>query len=498
MYNRRILLPNANQDVQSGFSQKDELSSISPAKRLICLTLENDLKKFIIKNKKIPKIIDLRMGRLQFEGSEKIGEFFGSYYNLFNSVIEDYYEELNKNSICDSWFNNRNSILIGTKRLIESLGRIPKQTEYIEFASENKYYQRYNWLFDDYNTVIKYATGKSNTLRTKYREDEVINNIKLLAKHLGKTPSYRDYLEFAKENGLCTNIRYYQPWNYFIMKAGFEEYNKKYTKEEIEELFFRLKNKLGRVPLREEFEQEKGYPSAYLIDKYFGSYNNLLSLFELELNHRDKYEDEELAFYINNYISKYGKNPTKYAFALENGPNPSIYQKRFGSWSNAIKILTGKEHYKLNQMSYAYKSNHGDIRPSYQEGIIDDLIGSIGLKHRHDVYYKELVNTNRNYTMDFLFDNNMIIEVAGLISESEFINDGINLKEEFKKEYLIKLKEKINLIKDTKYRIVVIFKNEKLESIIKKLCKITNQYKTILSKEGRVINKNIRNFTDTK
>lgn len=454
----------------------------------------NPLFEYILDNHNIPKVIDLKKGRVGINSFYCI-QCFGSYYNMLNTVIEQHYEELNFNNICDKWIKNRDNILMGVESLIKSIKRIPKQEEYIKYASENKFNQRYNWYFDDFNCIIHELDKEYKTIRTKYNEKEVITDIKLLAQILGRTPSCKEYYEYAKENNKNSNLRYYKEWNYFIKEAGLKINKGKITEEELIECFYKSMNELNRVPLLNELKRASGISFQYHAKKLFNGYNSFLKLRGLESNHRDAYTEKELQEILREYVKK--ERLTRDGFYQETGIYYTVYSKRYGGWHKAIKKLTGINAFKSKQFAYPYKSNHGEIRPSSIEGRVDDLIGEMELVHEHDYHYSKIFDTDRKFNMDFFVEGKYIIEVAGMISEKEFY-DGVN---KLKSKYLLSLKEKIELVNKHNngiYKLIIIFKNEINKEIIKsKLSLISDGLKDYRAgKQGMVIYNKLNKFPD--
>lgn len=114
----------------------------------------------------------------------------------------------------------------------------------------------------------------------------------------------------------------------------------KLTDEELLEHQRQFKKESGRYPTANDFKNNPKYPCPETYRIRFGSWNKSL---EKSLNiKREKYEkytDDELLNYPKDFAEKNGKPPTTGDFT--NSPKyPSVvaYQKRFGSWSNMLKM----------------------------------------------------------------------------------------------------------------------------------------------------------------
>ncbi|MGR5959343.1 hypothetical protein ACT7DM_05955 [Bacillus cereus] len=117
------------------------------------------------------------------------------------------------------------------------------------------------------------------------------------------------------------------------------------------------------------------------------------------------------------------------------------------------------------------------MRPSELEGKFDDQLGSHGiLHHRHDVDYKEFIQTDREFNFDFVIGDQdgdrWFIEYAGMIEENEWTGKRKIEKGSEKERYRNKMIEKVALIKGTwlEDKFLIIFKRDKrLEEKVKKI-----------------------------
>lgn len=83
------------------------------------------------------------------------------------------------------------------------------------------------------------------------------------------------------------------------------------------------RNIINRDHTKDELKGLKGFPKE--------KYNN---------KRRRYYTDEQLLNYLIQFYKKYGRPPTMEDFKNNSEyPNPITYQKRFGSWTNALKMV---------------------------------------------------------------------------------------------------------------------------------------------------------------
>lgn len=444
--------------------------------------LYNEIKDYIDKNKIIPKVLDVRKNRTDINMNNNIDKS-ESISEIIDNIVtkSDYSNNENLVKQVINWIEKRNNIISGVKKFKDEFGYIPKQSQYIEFAKNKNYYQKVNWFFDDYNDVLKKSGLYNMRYRTKFNEMEFIINLKKLAEELRKTPSYKEYLKYAKIYQWSTSIRDHMSWNEAIKMAGLEVNKVFYNEQDVIDLFEDQTRELGRPPTTIEFSNKEGNPNAIIFKKYFNSYNEFLKRAGYPPNHRDKYTEQELKLYMEDFFDKYGDSGTRELFDMQPGyPFNTIYRKRYGSWSNAVLKLVGIDvKHKKNQFAIPYISNHGDVRDSAIEGFIDDIVGTLELKHEHSVKYSKLFGNKENYNMDFFIENKYILEVAGLVTRKEYFNNGINLKEDIKKDYLKKMKRKEEIADQSKYKYIVIFKGDGFKTIIEEISKITSKAKDI-------------------
>lgn len=440
------------------------------------IEFEEEIKKYIKENRSLPKVIDIRKKRTNINLANYIDKSKSISQIIDEIVNKEKFEDKLINKSIINWKLKRENVVLGINKFYEKYRRIPKQAEYIEFAKENNYYQKYNWFFDDYNDILKKANLLNMRYRTKFNKEDFIKNVNDLAKQLGKTPTYKEFIETAIKNKWSTSIKDYMSWNDALKMANLELNVTFYSEKDVKDLFENLVVELGRVPTASEFSEKDGYPNATIFQKYFGTYNNFLERMGYPVNRRDRYKEEELKFYLKEFFDRYGNSATRDLFDMQPGyPFNTIYRKRYGSWKKAVKKLVGIDIDKANQFAIPYTSNHGDKRDSAIEGFIDDIIGTLELNHEHGVKYNTLIETEKNYNMDFFIEGRFILEVAGLITRKEYICNGSGIKDKIKKDYLKKMKIKEDLVKKSSYEYIVIFKGDEFKTIISEISKITEK-----------------------
>lgn len=122
------------------------------------------------------------------------------------------------------------------------------------------------------------------------------------------------------------------------------EMKKKYTDEELLTLMQRFYRENGRTPIKNDFDNNPRYPGSATYQIRFDSWTNALKKVGMDIYSDEKrnklYTDVELLNFLKNFCQENERIPTAYDFANNPGyPGVSTYQRRFGSWNNALKLV---------------------------------------------------------------------------------------------------------------------------------------------------------------
>lgn len=117
-----------------------------------------------------------------------------------------------------------------------------------------------------------------------------------------------------------------------------EEEHKEYLLEFLKYFY----DKHGRVPGQLDFNDNSKYPSFENYRKVFGSWNNAIELagFMPIWGPGHLYTDEDLLEFLIRFYEENGGPPTERNFTNNSDyPGFSVYQKRFGGWQKALKLV---------------------------------------------------------------------------------------------------------------------------------------------------------------
>lgn len=204
------------------------------------------------------------------------------------------------------------------------------------------------------------------------------------------------------ENGNITN-RSPSKDELGILKRETRNITKKYTDEELLEFLNIFYEKNGRIPIQIEFDNNPKYPHYNTYIKRFGTWNNALKLSGKEPNHHTKCTNKELLGFLIDFYKENNKVPTSKDFKYNNKyPETNIYARRFGSWSNALKLV---------EMDTDTLVRKGIINNSHQVARLSELLV---LEH-FDNEPIDLSGINCNSFFDGICPNGKIYDVKSSI-----------------------------------------------------------------------------------
>ena len=137
-----------------------------------------------------------------------------------------------------------------------------------------------------------------------------------------------------------------------------------------------------------------------------------------------------------------------------NFPDISIYYDRFGSFSNAL-LLSGTKYDRSGFYGRRCLSSNGDKCDSISERIICDFMDNKNIAYKKDLKYKDVFpSIKENYRMDWLLENNIVVEFFGIMNKESYRN---------------KTTKKINLCNNNSIKLIEIYYSDlnKLEELFK-------------------------------
>ena len=124
---------------------------------------------------------------------------------------------------------------------------------------------------------------------TNLTKDELIVQVQMLAKELGRTPTRKEFDQDPRTASSGAAINKFGSWNKFLEAAGLKvnvKHSTNLTKDELIVQVQMLAKELGRTPTRKEFDQDPRTASSGAAINKFGSWNKFLEAAGLKVNNK--------------------------------------------------------------------------------------------------------------------------------------------------------------------------------------------------------------------
>ena len=127
--------------------------------------------------------------------------------------------------------------------------------------------------------------------RQQYKE-EMIRQVQMLAKELGRAPMLKEFHDDRRVASINTVRKYFSYWNDFLKEAGLEvAYRRNYSGDEMIRQVQMLAKELGRIPTCMEFNNDPRLACYGTVRRYFGGWNDFLEYAKLKPNKANKASD---------------------------------------------------------------------------------------------------------------------------------------------------------------------------------------------------------------
>lgn len=171
-------------------------------------------------------------------------------------------------------------------------------------------------------------------------KDELIREVRVLAKRLGKAPTSLEFNWARDTKASATVLKYFGSWNQFLIEAGFTVNRvAKYTDEELIAQIQMLEKELDRVPTTAEFDRDLRTANSSTAREHFGSWDNFLLEAGFDKAFLEERTRERLKLQLQMQAEELGRAPYAREFKAASF---SVVIKHFGSW-NQFLTETGIE-----------------------------------------------------------------------------------------------------------------------------------------------------------
>lgn len=310
-------------------------------------------------------------------------------------------------------------------RLKDKLGGTPTSRDMAESGAYAN--SNYYRKFGSWNSAVREA-GFDPTRERDVPAEKLLNDIERVAEQLGcapTTPQMKQHGDYA----ISTYTREFSTWNNAVREAGLEPVREKNVSEsDLLHAIHDLGNDLDRTP--SAFEMDKlGDYSVGTYERRFGSWNNALRESDFDINNHNNIPNSELISELKNLASKLDRTPRTVDMTADGQYGSATYITSFGSWAEALK-RADLEHKRI------LHPDHLDhlVRSGYEVEVAEILL-DIGVEYEYEGLSIEYEN-GRTYTPDFVTDQ-YVIEVKGHVYRNEKKLAEIALQKLSDKQYVV-------------------------------------------------------------
>lgn len=174
----------------------------------------------------------------------------------------------------------------------------------------------------------------------EFDPDYVIKRLKKLAKRLGRFPKYKELKEDRSLPHYYTIFKYLGSRQKVIEMIGYPVMWYHRSADELLELLKLKIDELGRIPHIEEITEDPKMPHYQTYCKRFGSLTNALKLLGYEVHERKTYTLEDFKGAIKRFYRKYHRSPTQKDFRrMKEFPSPYGLHKLGKTWNQMLMEL---------------------------------------------------------------------------------------------------------------------------------------------------------------
>ena len=306
----------------------------------------------------------------------------------------------------------KTELIAELQTLADRLGQTPS---YTDMRRKGKYSPgSYETHFNTWNEALKQANFEINEQLSKDRPD-LLNELNRLADELGRAPTAQD-MRHTGDYSVKPYKTEFGSWNEALKRAHLETHVEiDIDNSDLLDELDRLVDELGRTPSYNDMTQHGVYDYS-VYERRFGSWNEALKQADLAVRRERNIDDTTLLDELERLADELGRTPTYNDMTRQGRYGAGIYEQRFDSWIEALDEI-GLEHEKIRNPDHL---DH-KVRSTYEEKIADILLDE-NITYEYEPWIFEY-GDGRIYTPDFVTDQ-YVIEVKGFTHAVEREDDG--------------------------------------------------------------------------
>jgi len=196
----------------------------------------------------------------------------------------------------------------------------------------------------------------------------------------------------------------------------------KLERKDVEKDIIKFIEKFDIVPTLEELVKFSEYIGKNDVRRIYGDYSAVLEELNLTPRYKVSYSDRELREKFLNFVEKNGRIPTHLEFnGNKDYPSFWVYQDRFGTWNKAVEHY-GFEPTK-NGTGFCYEFEDGELVKSKYEYDVSIHLRKNRIRYERDVLYSNHIDSytgrkNCDYVIE-LSSGLVFVEIAGFYTDRE-------------------------------------------------------------------------------
>jgi hypothetical protein len=231
---------------------------------------------------------------------------------------------------------DRDELLAAIKRAADELDRRPTRNEVLKRAELSEH--PFRTAFGSWGNAMEEAGYPANP---RIPSEQLIKDLREFANYYSggpvATPTKRQMNDSGPHSHTVYSSRF-GSWTAAVVQAGLNPDSRQISRNKLLNELEKLGDRLNQRPTWRDMEKHGAY-SGWPYCREFGSWNNALEAADYDPPSGGRpptYEITELIAELRRIARKWGRTPTETEFTDHSTMSSTTYQRRFGSWRNAV------------------------------------------------------------------------------------------------------------------------------------------------------------------